>query len=986
MAADPETLTPAPWLERLREAAGETLPAGGNRPFLLADSRQVWVIAEGQVDLFAVSLAEGQPAGAQSHFCRLETGQALFGMALTGARRVGLLGRGGIRTRLISLTLEQLQQITHRAGQEVVIQLVEGWIAQISDGLATRMPPRDHKICQAGETLELGENEAAAPLKQVLWVKCEGGETRFAGLPEIGRLPPGALIPLSPHTWVEAAEPAALQAIETQRLLADGSLWQHLEAFHQRALDVAGDNLAQAAQAERRRLREKAHHDQAGLATALSRLVQILHPPDKKALPPPLAGAGGGEKYVLYNACRLVGDALGVEIRPYPETDYQARGNALRNIARASRIRYRKVALREDWWRQDNGPMLAFITPPPPTEGWPVALLPTAPGAYELIDPASQTRKKVTPEVASSLAPFAYFFYKPFPDEKLTAPKLVRFGLEGLQKDLLTVALMGMGGGLLATTLPLVTGILFDTVIPAAARGQLLQLGLALLVSSLAAAMFELTQKIALLRIEGRVDLSLLPAVWDRLLRLPVPFFRAYTSGDLADRAFGISTIRRQISEILVSAVLTAVFSAFNFALLFYFDARLAWVATLLVLLSMLVTGVAGFFEVRHQREVSALQGKISGMVLEFVNGIARFRVTGTEGRAFARWAGWFSQQRQATFRSQMVSNGLRVFQAVYPVLASMTVFAVIASGNRVSTGVFLAFTAAFTQFLLASLMISAALIAILNVVPLYERARPILEALPEVDPAKADPGELRGQIEVSHVAFGYKPDEPLVLKDVSLSIRPGEFVALVGPSGSGKSTLMRLLMGFEKPLAGVVYYDRQDLTGLDVEAVRHQIGVVLQNGKLISGDIFTNIVGSAPLTVDDAMEAIRLVGLKDELARMPMGLHTIISDGGGNLSGGQRQRLLIARAIVHKPRLLFFDEATSALDNRTQAIVSRSLEQLKATRVVVAHRLSTIINADQIFVIANGVVAQSGSYPELMEAGGLFADLVRRQLWLEPA
>jgi ABC-type bacteriocin/lantibiotic exporter with double-glycine peptidase domain len=297
------------------------------------------------------------------------------------------------------------------------------------------------------------------------------------------------------------------------------------------------------------------------------------------------------------------------------------------------------------------------------------------------------------------------------------------------------------------------------------------------------------------------------------------------------------------------------------------------------------------------------------------------------------------------------------------------------------TTGEFLAFNAAFGQFLTAVLQLSASIVSVLSIVPLYERAKPILQTLPEVDQAKSDPGELSGNIEVSHLAFRYRPDTPLVLKDISMNIPAGEFVAFVGASGCGKSTLFRLLLGFEQPESGSVYYDGQELQQLDVQAVRRQMGVVLQNGKLLSGDIFTNLVGSSPLTVDDAWEAARMAGFDQDIRQMPMGMHTVVSEGGGGLSGGQRQRLMIARAIVAKPRILLFDEATSALDNQTQAIVSKSLEELKATRIVIAHRLSTIIHADRIFVLDKGVVVQSGTYDTLIQQEGLFAELAKRQL-----
>jgi ATP-binding cassette subfamily C protein len=525
--------------------------------------------------------------------------------------------------------------------------------------------------------------------------------------------------------------------------------------------------------------------------------------------------------------------------------------------------------------------------------------------------------------------------------------------------------------------------MVFDRVIPNADHSQLLQITLALVAGALAAALFQFTRGIAIIRVEGKLGASLQAAVWDRLLSLPVPFFREYSAGDLADRAMGIDGIRQVLSGATILSILAAVFSVFNFALLFFFDPRLAWAATGLVLVVIVVTTLAGYLKMRHQRQLTQLQGRISGLILQFITGISKLRVAGAEGRAFAFWAREFSAQRKLAHDTRTIANVLAVFNAAYPILTLMVIFAMIAAmgKSRLSTGSFLAFNAAFSQFLLAGLQVSSVLLSALNIVPMYERIRPILQTRPEVDQAKSDPGELTGEVEVNHVTFRYDEGGPLVLRDVSLHIRPGEFVALVGPSGSGKSTLLRLLLGFEAPESGAIYYDGQELAGLDIRAVRKQLGVVLQSGKLMAGDILTNIIGASLLTVDDAWEAARLAGLDKDIEQMPMGMYTVISEGGGTLSGGQRQRLLIARAIVTKPRIIFFDEATSALDNTTQAVVSQSLERLRATRVVIAHRLSTIIKADRVFVLEAGRVVQSGSYAELVKQPGLFADLVKRQL-----
>jgi ATP-binding cassette subfamily C protein len=421
--------------------------------------------------------------------------------------------------------------------------------------------------------------------------------------------------------------------------------------------------------------------------------------------------------------------------------------------------------------------------------------------------------------------------------------------------------------------------------------------------------------------------------------------------------------------------------------LLFYYSWQLALVATGVVLLAFAASAVSMCVQIRYQRQIFHARGHISGMVLGFIDNIARLRVSGAEPRAFATWAREFSTQKKLSVRARAISSGLAVFNSAFPVIGLAVIFTCSTRLmgqpllQALTTGTFLAFLASFVQFETATLQLSSAVESALGIVPIHERATPILEAQPEVSEANRHPGELSGSIEISHLNFRYHPDAPLVLRDVSFAVRPGEFAAIVGRSGSGKSSLFRLLLGFERPESGAIYYDTQDLSGLDVQVVRQQMGVVIQNARLASGSIFANIVGSAPLTLDDAWEAARSAGLEEDISQMPMGMHTMVSEGGRNLSGGQRQRLLIARAIVRKPRIFLFDEATSALDNRTQSVVSHSLEALQSTRIVIAHRLSTIVNASRIFVMEKGVLMQSGSYSELANQAGLFHELAKRQL-----
>jgi NHLM bacteriocin system ABC transporter ATP-binding protein len=506
-----------------------------------------------------------------------------------------------------------------------------------------------------------------------------------------------------------------------------------------------------------------------------------------------------------------------------------------------------------------------------------------------------------------------------------------------------------------------------------------------LLAVAFAGALFTAVRGVAIVRIESRTAGAVQAAVWDRLIALPLPFFRDYSAGELATRAMGVEEIRRVMTGAVVTGLLAGVFSLANLALLFWYDPVLGAVGAGLIVVSLVVSITVGVLQLHGQRGILELRSRISGMMLQFLTGIAKLKLAGAEPQAFSLWARAFGEQRDRQFHNRALGVRLAVFNAAYPVLCSILLFTLAAgrlgSASALGTGEFLGFVAAFGLCLGAVLSTSTAVLQALSAVPLYEQVKPILRTSPEVRPGKDDPGELSGAIELQHVSFRYAADGPQVLRDVSVRIHPGEFVAFVGPSGSGKSTLFRLLLGFETPEVGSVSFDEQDLAGLDVEAVRRQMGVVLQSGRVMTGDLFTNIAGSSAATLDDAWEAARMAGLDDDIRRMPMGMHTMVSDGGGTLSGGQRQLLMIARAIVNRPRILLMDEATSALDNRTQAIVSASLDGLRATRVVIAHRLSTIQRADRIHVLVAGAITESGTYDELMARDGVFASMARRQL-----
>jgi ATP-binding cassette subfamily C protein len=462
-----------------------------------------------------------------------------------------------------------------------------------------------------------------------------------------------------------------------------------------------------------------------------------------------------------------------------------------------------------------------------------------------------------------------------------------------------------------------------------------------------------------------------------------VPFFRQYQAGQLASKANSIMMLRKVLSDTVIYTILGSLFMMFNLFLLFFYDAILALYAMIVIAISVMLILLLGRRIRKRQRIIIELQQKIFGMLFQFFSSISKIRIAGAEVHVFSEWAGRFSENKRQTYEVRKIHLTISLMSTLLPAVVTLLVFGIIAGRipQTMPTGQFMAFFTALTVSVASFLQLGMAGVAYFTAIPMMESIRPILEATPENVSLKPAIQDLTGDIEVVNVSFRYHSDSPMVLDNVSLHVKPGEFVAIVGASGSGKSTLLRLLLGFETPVSGSVYYDRQDITSFDPSSVRRQAGTVLQQARLSTGNILSNITGMTNATFEDAWEAARAVGLDDDIRQMPMGMYTVITGGISTISGGQRQRIMIARAIVDKPRILFFDEATSALDNRTQQIVSQSLEKLQATRVVIAHRLTTVQNADRIYVMDKGRIEETGSYQELLEMGGKFTELVKRQM-----
>lgn len=741
--------------------------------------------------------------------------------------------------------------------------------------------------------------------------------------------------------------------------------------FHQQVLDAFVEFAQKSLEERNERLGKKPERDEQRMEKALSSIASIL--PGSKVM----GGGGPVQLDRLYDACSLVAKQQGIKVWGRARPLLSATDPVIQ-IAHLWRCRVRKVRLVGQWWKQDNGPLLGFTK-----DGDPVALCMRKAGSYEMVDPATRRGTKVTKKLAEEMKVEAWMFYRPLPDVGIGPWELFKFGLTAAGKTMLSIFWLGIATGILSLVMPVATGVLVNTIIPSGQEHALIGLAMALMAATLGSGAFKLTQALAVLHMEGKMDGALQSAIMDRLLRLPVPFFRSYSTGDLANRALGINAIRSILSGATISSVMSSLFSFFSFALLFYYDWRLAFVATALVLILCVQIFFTGYLTLKYRRPMMDLEGRISGQVYQLLTGVSKLRVAGAEVRAFGQWARQYSRQRSLSFRSGMVGVNSGSFQSSYHLFTTAVLFAFIAHRgyDSMNTGDFLAFYAAFGQFLGGLTSLSGTLASLLTVGPIMERARPILTEKIETVDMKPDAGVLTGRISLNQVSFRYSSSAPWTLEEIDIEANPGEFVAIVGPSGAGKSTLLRLLLGFEKPEFGTVLYDEGDLHSVNLQSVRRQIGVVLQHGNLMPGDIFSSIVGSTGMTLEDAWDAAAVAGIADDIQAMPMGMHTVIPEGATTISGGQRQRLMIARAIVTKPRILFFDEATSALDAATQKAISDGIENLKATRIVIAHRLSTIRNADRIYVLANKKVIQSGTFEELMSQPGEFQELARRQM-----
>jgi ABC-type bacteriocin/lantibiotic exporter with double-glycine peptidase domain len=924
----------------------QTLTLQPGQLLALDNPNEAGRIEAGRIEIYCVT-------DGRRHFLgQLGAGETIFGGTDTAGQLIALAPDGAT-----------VRLMTAEEGWRAVQDPLAVWVQRLSEGAARHAPTRPEVlVAMAGETAAVAPGKAISASHGVVWISADGqppalfmGESVIVGGP----------FAVSPVTWISFTEGVQASFADTASLLATLDPATPLRQFHSALIDAVKSWHVARSAAGLERIERLEDLTRESLLAAGSRMRAVL------------TGEEAETEEERDDISFVLSLALRRKVGATPRLTPDAPPPPFLEAAELQGLLSRQVSLPDEWWKSDQGPLIAVRE----EDGRLAALVPDWRGRYWVhIRDVPPTRM-----VASRSAEFsrdAFLASEALPNRPTVARELIGICIAAARADFATLAAATLAVSLLGLVTPLATAQVVDVFIPDRLNGPLLTLGCALVVMSVCGALLRLCTNLARSRLDARISIAIQSGVMDRILRMPSTVLRSTASVDLAMQAMSVDQVRRTVLRVALGTGLSGVFGLSGFAVLLFYSPLAGALA--FALFGVLIA-LAMFTGARQQKELAsgeAMSTDVMTFALQLIQNVATLRVFGAERRAFAVWASDAARMRSRGLRSRVPYLVFDAFVNSYDTVALAAVFGVLGAtgGASLSVGAALAFVVTYQGFLIASEGLARAVVQIAGLHPTMIRVKRVLSTAPDNPPTRKYPGVISGAVELSNVVFSYGPNMPPVLRGVSLRVEAGQSVAIVGPSGCGKSTLMNMLLGVDAPAGGMVLYDGHDLMQLDRRLLRRQIGVVRQGGRLLAGSIFENIMGLHQGSLQDAWLAAETAAIADDIRAMPMGMHTVLNEGTAAMSGGQVQRLLIARALAGRPRMVVLDEATSALDNVTQSIVSRNIDRLGITRVIVAHRLSTVMQSDMIHFLDHGRVAESGNAQSLIAAGGRFASFIQRQ------
>ncbi|MXW54677.1 MAG: ATP-binding cassette domain-containing protein [Gammaproteobacteria bacterium] len=970
-------------LWEIAEQSGVSVPCAGNCPVGLNDSDSVWFVQNGVVDLFMIESRDGVDRAAPQHLMRLGEGNLIPNVQHDeyededggGTTSLSLICKGLPNAHLKQLSTKSLDQ----AKTQEVAQLIDSWIARVTNALSRFVirPPRPTAFADS-DTQESLHPCTLSVRRGVVWVSTPSqGSSLFMDMvdqTELALHSHEPVVPLTRTSWLSVLEDVTIVSRSTETLVREGALFSALTSFHSATFHMERLNRQLAVVDEANLERERATSRRFAERTARTRLLNLYeHAAELESQE---------EHTALVDALKVIGRHKGIQFNTSAKSVAPDSSIELSDVLDASGVRARRVHLdvSNRWWRKDSTALLGFHR----ENDRPVALIPTILGSYRQYDPVSQKSVRLTRERALKLKDEAWMFYQPLPLRPVGPTDLLKTAFHASATDVLKLLLTGLLGGIVRLLPALALGLVATHLVIGGSYEALYAVAIALTLIGVLATLLQIMQSNSFMRFEVRAASRLEAAFWDRLMRLPSDTLHSQPSGDLAMSGMTFQNLRDGVQGVIANSLLSILFLLPVFGVVFFYDAALGVCVLGFSLISLLVTVYLGIRQISpHGKMIRALR-QVAGLLFEIIGGISKLRVENAEGSAFAMWAQEYREQKQAEIEVGTLEGHARSFGVALPFFAAgLLILAVMTLGDgTLPVGDFLIIYAVFIVFQSAIARFGESFGTVVAILPAFDQMRPLLGTTPEDETSGEPVDSLRGDILFDRISFRYDSVGPLILDDVSIRARPGEFIAIAGESGAGKSTLFRLALGLDRPTAGAVYYDGRDLRHLNLKQVRRLIGAVPQSVQLHPQDLWDNIVAHREEpTVDEVWQVARAACIEQEIKAMPMGMMTMVGAGGSVVSGGEGQRISIARALFGSPRVMLLDEATNWLDNESQAEVMQNLALLTSTRIVIAHRLSTLQQADRIYVLKAGKIVQSGTFEELMDLGGEFRDLVKRQI-----